>query len=115
VFASLLDAATKKLMDTLARDCSTSTKQPLLIVCFDEKRHLCNTSAITDPTIKKPAKAGQIGEIVEVQVDSMATKILGLLNAIDSITWKTLIRKLLLELEIFFHYCMLGIVIQRAR
>ena len=53
----------KHLMDTIARDCSTSTKEPLLIVCFDEARHLCNTSAVTNATIKT---GGRIGNEVEV-------------------------------------------------
>jgi hypothetical protein len=60
----------KSLMDTIARDCSTSTKEPLLIVCFDEARHLCNTSAITNATIKKRAEGGRIGD--EVEVDSVS-------------------------------------------
>jgi hypothetical protein len=58
------------LMDTLARSCSTSATEPLLIVCFDEARHLCNTSAITNATIKKPAEGGRIGE--ELEVDSIS-------------------------------------------
>jgi len=69
-YGSELATVRDRLEITIARFCSTSTTGPLLIVCFDEARHLCNTSAITNATIKKPAAHGRIGD--EVEVDSIS-------------------------------------------
>src|SRR5579859_2928655 len=67
-YGAAVEDAHQKLLETLAKLCPTLSSETFtLIVCFDEARHLCNSSAVANVQIKNSAAGGALGYTWEAE------------------------------------------------